>query len=308
VHSYRIVSPLVVLLTCALSVWAEDLSTYRREYDESLEEIVLAHGAELKKLGRRYRAALEALKRTVQQTGDLNKTKAVIAEIDRWDLVQVVPARPSPQAITDVGRLQVSYHKQRASLEVDRAKKHRALIAQYDWVLEQLQKELTKEGKLERATAVQQERQKLEKIALAEKTKSIGVSAPATDTPHARIKNIKGVEGIFPLANGTRAFANRRYVWINIPEDLPAKRFARTYGSGGNITISVVEPGQGYIAILVSPEAEDYLARNGWTRTKYVFNYTDPTGSSVEVYTRLLAKGTLKLPRLSFTGPIVLLP
>jgi hypothetical protein len=110
------------------------------------------------------------------------------------------------------------------------------------------------------------------------------------------------------LTDGAKAFANRRYVWVDIPGDLPAGHFARTYGNGGEITAVVAEPGQDYIALLLIPEAGEYLAQNGWTATGYTFRYTDADRTLVRVFTKHVAKGTLTLPCLSFTGAIILLP
>jgi formylglycine-generating enzyme required for sulfatase activity len=149
---------LTLLAVSTVVVQAADLKSYKDVYDNNLEEIVLGHGPRLAELGQQYLKSLEALRAKVQGDGDLEKTKAVMAEIEKFQKDKNVAA---DSTVPEIRKLQAAAAKQMSDMEMDKARKVTTLATQYDAALERLQKELTKAGKLDEATAIQEERNKV---------------------------------------------------------------------------------------------------------------------------------------------------
>jgi formylglycine-generating enzyme required for sulfatase activity len=151
-----------LFLVCAISTTqAADLKSYKDVYDKNLEEIILGHGPKAVGLQEQYGKALDDLKAKVQGQGDLEKTKAVMAEMERFKKDKNIPEVPSESEIPEIKKLQAASAKQMSDLETDKARKVTTLATQYDGALERLQKELTKAGKIDEATAIQEERSKV---------------------------------------------------------------------------------------------------------------------------------------------------
>jgi hypothetical protein len=79
------------LLLCVQSTRAVDLKTYREVYQKSSEEILQSFQPKFDDLQQQYQKALEALKANSVKQGDLTRTKAAIAEIDRFQKVKTLP-------------------------------------------------------------------------------------------------------------------------------------------------------------------------------------------------------------------------
>ena len=150
---------------------AADLESYRKKYNAVLEEIVLQHGASVIECNEQYAKSLGALLVQVKKQGDLDRTKAVMAEEERFKREKGVPAEPD--ADPDIKMRQAAYTKREAELELDKATRIVKVALQYDKILLGLQKELTASDRLEEATAVQEERKKTE-------TSDVVVSAKTT--------------------------------------------------------------------------------------------------------------------------------
>lgn len=74
-----------------------DLANARRVVEAELEKLGKAHGVELANLCRLYVQALENLKKTLTQAGDLTRATAVAAEIERVDALLKNPASSAPK-------------------------------------------------------------------------------------------------------------------------------------------------------------------------------------------------------------------
>jgi len=138
---------------------ATDLTTYKATYEKEMDEITLAHGIKMTDLRQQYTKALDVLRETVKKAGDLDKTIAVMNDIDRFGKEKEMPAPPS--ALQDLQKLQSAFTKQASIFEADKAKKIILLSSKYDKVLERLQKSLVSASKLEDAKTVQAERKKI---------------------------------------------------------------------------------------------------------------------------------------------------
>ncbi|MEI7900590.1 MAG: hypothetical protein WCK89_10065, partial [bacterium] len=67
-----------------MPVLAADLKTFQETYQTNSEEILQSYQPQFAALQQQYKKSLEALKALVQSQGDLAKTKAAIAEIERF--------------------------------------------------------------------------------------------------------------------------------------------------------------------------------------------------------------------------------
>ena len=124
--------------------------SYKASADKIRDEFQPKFGA----LRPPYLESLERLKATAQSRGDLNKAKIVAAEIKRFMGTLSVPPAPEENTITEIRTLQANYNKSLASLEKDMNARLAPLTARYAQVLGQLKTELTRDGKLDEATAV----------------------------------------------------------------------------------------------------------------------------------------------------------
>ena len=150
----------IFVLMGLMPVFAADLKTFRDAYQKNSAEILQSCTPQFADLQQQYTKALEAMKTTVQNQGDLVKTKAVIAEIDRFQKEKSQPAALNENELKEIKVYQVAYVKRYAKLETDLTLKLGALTEKYELALDRLQKEKVKAGKLDEATAVSEEREK----------------------------------------------------------------------------------------------------------------------------------------------------
>ena len=154
----RIVLIVLCLLLCGV-LYAEDLDTYKQKYKEGLEEISGKSSIDITKLNKQYSEGLDALLAKMQKTGDLDKTVAVMEEIERFKKTSAAPVELSTSQ--DVKRLQEVYLRQAAKVSADKAKKIVLLSQKYDKALGQMQKKLVTSGDIDGARAIQNERKRL---------------------------------------------------------------------------------------------------------------------------------------------------
>ncbi len=159
-HPIKRVFFCLVSLMLLLPAGAADLKTCRDIYQKSSEEILQTYQPKFTDLQNQYQKSLDALKTFAQGQGDLTKTKAAVAEINRFQKAKTLPASLDESGISEIKALQSGYVKQYTEIEKEMATKLSVLAAKYEKVLALLQKELVKAGKLDEATAVQSERDK----------------------------------------------------------------------------------------------------------------------------------------------------
>ena len=114
-------------------------------------------------LQQQYGKALENLKVTIQRRGNLEKTKATIAEIERFEETKTIPPTPDKESIEEIQTLQANYMKVLTSLERDKRAQVSTLMKRYERELEQLQGSLVRDGKLEDASVVSEIREQLKR-------------------------------------------------------------------------------------------------------------------------------------------------
>jgi len=129
--------------------------------------------------------------------------------------------------------------------------------------------------------------------------------------PTAEIEIISGAAKFQPFANGTRAFTNRRYVWGDIPDDFPLKRFAAVEGGGTKVIhINLKTAGMVYIAFSTEAQlpAAQFAKASKWEPAELTFSYNAQGKVKMFVLQKFLRAGEYRFPRIGFAGPVFLLP
>jgi hypothetical protein len=129
-------------------------------------------------LQRQYRRSLETLKNTVQGRGDLVKTKAAVAEIERFEKMKSLPPEQDEGEIEEIKAFQAAYVKQFTALEKEMLSRLGLLTQQYEQALGRLQAERVKAGKLDEATAVSEARERA-KRAINDFAEQLAALSPA---------------------------------------------------------------------------------------------------------------------------------
>ena len=129
-------------------------------YKENAEKINAELQPKFDALQQQYQKALETMKSTAQNRGDLEKVQAVIAEITRFEETKNIPSTPDEETIAEIKTLHANAAKPFAALEKDRASRMTSLTKRYGQALEQLQASLVKAGKLDEAAAVKAARER----------------------------------------------------------------------------------------------------------------------------------------------------
>jgi hypothetical protein len=153
--SFFLVLPLILAPTAFADA---KLDAHKAILEKTLAEIDATAKENVEKTNVAYLKMLLKLKQKVQQEGDLDKAKAVIAEVTRFEADAV--AAPRESSLKDLAEVQRAYAAELA--KVDRTKKasQRSLLKKYDIALEKLQKQRVQEGKIDAAQAVRAERER----------------------------------------------------------------------------------------------------------------------------------------------------
>lgn len=158
--SKRCVVPVVLLCACC-SVYAQqaDLGKLKKQYDDLIQVIEAETKQAQSAILEAYTNELPSFRDKAQEAGDLDKLNAIYAEMSRAQTEQSLPT-PLPD-VQEVGTVAGVYQQQAQWTKTNRAQRIVTLASYYTNRLDTLQRRLTKEGKLDDATAVQQERKVL---------------------------------------------------------------------------------------------------------------------------------------------------
>jgi hypothetical protein len=112
------------------------------------------------------------------------------------------------------------------------------------------------------------------------------------------------------LKNGGKAFANRKYVWQQLPKVFEGGRFTQT--SGGERPKISVTPRHDLTLYIATTEAAQGIDAGLWKEEPALaFHYTDAGHTSMQVFSRAVKAGErIELPpgRGSWTGCLLLIP
>ena len=172
---------IVWLLTAlvANSGVAADLVEIIDQYEEKLLAIEVEHERSSEVGLGKYRASVEAVLAKVKETGDLEKTKTVMAELERLEKEKgLAKSRP---AFDQIASVHDSYVKKFALLELQTAKRVVELAERFERVMEDHQKSLVKADQIDEAEKAQAARKR---IATSDKVQSaraiVARGAPAS--------------------------------------------------------------------------------------------------------------------------------
>lgn len=316
---------LMAIAVCAATAAEQqpDIEKARLQYREGMLAIEAKAAKARTALISAYTNDLEAIRARAQQAGDLAKLKAVMAEAARAAGAQTLPdACPD---VPEINPIVGEYGARLRDLDLRRAKEIAELAGEYDKRLEALQRRLTQEGKIEEATAVQDERNvaaeaepvKTARALVAEQqaaqqAKSAATPAVASGIPLAQGTPTSGFAAVGVFTNGAKAYSNRNYVWLDIPSKLGASRFVMIAGGAQEqICLKVTKAGRMLLGVSeqIAESDKDYLRNNHWKQTDSEFFYsTNPIKTRMFVFEKQVLPGQLVLPRLGWGSPIVLLP
>ncbi len=294
----------VIMLVSAGITSANDLATFKATYEKSLEPIIFTYATKMTELGQQYTESLETLLANVQKQGDLEKTKAVMAEIARFNNDKVMP--PTPSNMPGIKNGQARYAQVASSLEANRARSVLALVTKYDQALERVQRKYVTSGSLDLAEAVQKERNVVQKSHVVVASKALAASyaklqaskhpittsKPKPERVNLNTKNVAlaslGAKATAPKNagnlndgnstkyNGSKGFAHGSFpcdfgVELSKPTKISSIRFLlwdgdkRSYRYKAEISID------GRIWKSIADHSKD--ERKGWQKIKFPYQY-----------------------------------
>lgn len=124
--------------------------------------------------------------------------------------------------------------------------------------------------------------------------------------PNLTVTGTGFVEGI--LADGERAYANRSYNWINVPDELSGAKFTFRDGGQGVATMNVLANEDAYVYIAVPEPQLGGVDLTGWTLVIGAdFQYTAGGGTVMNVFKKELLNGQdIDIPQGAWGGPLVI--
>ena len=109
-----------------------------------------------------------------------------------------------------------------------------------------------------------------------------------------------------PLANGKPAFANRKFVWSDLPAE--AKDWTYTQTAGGVRAEIVVEARKDVTVHLAAAPSQQGLDLSGWRPTGISFRYTDGGKTLLQLFAKTLkADEKLVLPQGNWSGGLLVM-
>ena len=109
------------------------------------------------------------------------------------------------------------------------------------------------------------------------------------------------------LAEKSRAFSNRRYVWKDVPASLSGWQYTKT-GGGVRATMTVTAKRDATLYVATAKNSAEKVL-TGWLPMEETFRYTDKNPTTMAVFQRHVRTGeTIRLPQGNWTGTLLLIP
>ncbi len=147
----------LIFMFVLVSVRAADLKTLTETYHSDINQIQLNYTPKFEGLRENYQKDLVALRIKVQGHGDLKKTLAAKAELERWQKTKTMPVQGGDVAIPEIKELQARYVEQSSKTQQELTQELGRLSSKHMQDLTALQKKLTMDNKLDDALAMQPE-------------------------------------------------------------------------------------------------------------------------------------------------------
>lgn len=176
-----------ILAACSFAYLARggiaDLETTRFQYDAGITAVHSARLEAERALSNQYTNTLHSLRVRAQNAGDLDTVKQLIAEKARFDAERRAPvAQP---ALPELRNLALALGRRLREIEVKEATDTIRQAQQYEATLSALQTALTRQGKIDEASAVQNERKALAASETYLQAKATIAEAPSPAKPRA---------------------------------------------------------------------------------------------------------------------------
>ena len=113
------------------------------------------------RLGQQYAAAMEANLSKARAAGDLDQSLLWLTERDRFATAKAVPPEDEATAPAALKQARAGWRTQAARLEKERSERAKAVMARYDQMLAQAQKQLTQQQRIDDALLVKKKREEL---------------------------------------------------------------------------------------------------------------------------------------------------
>lgn len=135
---------------------------------------------------------------------------------------------------------------------------------------------------------------------------AVGGRAESTSTAEAVVSG-RGWE-LGRLADGERAFSNRRYVWNDVPEQF--RNWVITRTAGGVAADLRIRAGGDMVVWAAAADGGSTTLGAGWVAVPDAeFRYTDRGGTRMRIWKRSVRTGEeVALPQMGWTGTLLLLP
>ena len=110
------------------------------------------------------------------------------------------------------------------------------------------------------------------------------------------------------LRNGAVSFANRKYIWEDVPEKLAGWRYTQTAGGANPRVRATVK--RDTVLYLATATCQPTIDTRGWApEPELTFGYTDGGRTRMEVFRRAVRAGEqVELPQGNWTGGVLLAP
>jgi hypothetical protein len=256
---------------------------------EIRDKVEKPHLAAVADLQSKYSTALASEMAQLQKGGKLNESLAIKAEIDNLASGKGVPLTDEPVTPAELRKLRITYRATKLKLDLDRAKRIQPLTETLNRETGILAVKLTKDGRLTDAESAKR-------------------SAQLFAVKFSKLATISCGGTIEPLTDGSKAFANRNFVWEKIPTHLNGAKFVQN--SGGSPTtreIRVKDAGAVYVAVDAAGITDhDALRKLGFAKLTTAFNYSDGAKTAMAIFGRF-AERSIKLPEAgAWSGFVVI--
>jgi predicted Ser/Thr protein kinase len=142
-----------------------DLPRLRTQYGKDTLAVETEYAKGIEAMLTAYTNDLQGVRERAQQAGDLDKVKAVLAEVERVRAERTLPI--AGLLLPEIKAIVPGYQLHAEQLSLSRTQGLKKAAADYDKALDDLQKKLTQKGKIDEATLVQEARKELEAPAVA---------------------------------------------------------------------------------------------------------------------------------------------
>ncbi len=276
----------------SLSPTNSELLVLCKAFDDKVaSELATMRASQFAPIEKRYLEVLKRGKSAAQQSGNLEEARLFEQEINQIDEFVSRPGTMITSAIPDappnLGKLRGIYLSEVGKFESAVFKRLEPMVNSQKRSLNDLATKLTRQGSLQEAGSTKTE---LDRIQLA----------------NCRV--IGGSHGRFE--RNAKAYSNREYVWVDLPDALMGLDFNMTTGGvPQSYQVEVLRPGVLHVAAMIDQgeQAGKILINEGFKKTDHVFKHSPRGGSGLIVFSKYVVQGVrLPEPTGCFSGFVII--